>query len=396
MLLCVFYFDIKGRQKSRLYWERLLVLVLILLAGLRNHVGADSISYENEFYYDTPSLTELFKSSSWLEMKEPIWKFLMSFCKTIFGSFVSLQFIHAILVNALLYRFYKKITDKVFTALLITFLTSWIGLNFEILRQSLCMAILLNAIFLLRDLKILSYIFLAIIMFGIHNFSIVMSVIPPLVLFANKKWLFPFLILTSLYILLFVDETSLNLLFLETERFANDNMQDKIDAYLSKDTYGYVNYNINGVIRIFVLSVFFPLSIVSLNKKIINVDNSNNNICDIKSGILNENILNTFILLYIIIGLLASKLVIFFRFQQYFLPFVIAAASTIIFKKRKNKIVSMCFYILFSLYMIDSIITLYNPSSLVSSPVPYDTRYFPYKSVFQEEDRLRKSMWDVY
>lgn len=396
LLSCVLHFDIRGRKQRRMFWESLIVVVLILLAGLRNHVGADSISYEYDFYYDTPILTDLFKSTSWLGMREPLWLFLMSFCKTIFGSFISLQFVHAILVNVLLYRFFKKMTDKVFTALLITFLTLWIGFNFEILRQSLCIAIFLNALLLLRDLKIARYVFFSIVMFGIQNFSIVMAVAAPLVMFANKKWLFPFLVLVSIYVFFFVDETLLNLFFLETERFANDNMQDKIDAYLNKDTYGYASYNINGIIKLFVLSVFFPLSIVFLNKNMVKIDKCSINDREIRLGIQPEDFLNAFVSFYIVIGLLTSKLIIFFRFQQYVLPFVVAAASIVLFKKRRNKIVSICFYVLFSLFMIDSIITLYKPSSLVSSPVSYDTRYFPYRSVFQEEDKLRKSMWDIH
>lgn len=386
---CVISFDIRGKERGKSQWERIAVVVLILLAGLRNHVGTDSITYEHLFYYETPLLSDFFTYLSWRELREPLWALLMSCCKTVFGNFVALQFVHAIILNVLLLRFYKKITDKVFTALLITFIVSWFGLNFEILRQSLCTAIFLNAVFLLNERKIGTYILLSLIMFGIHNFSIVIALLTLFAFYTKKEILYTGLIFLLALIMVFADETIMNLFFSQVEGFANENMQEKIDAYTNYSNYGYIKFNINGIIKLFLLSILFPLSVIIMNQRNIN---SNEREDIIKFN--NNEILNLFIVLYIMFGVFTAKLNIMFRFQQYFLPFVIAATANAIYIKNKNNLLKMSFVVLFLIFIVDAAYTLYKPSGRIdNSPVPYDTRYFPYTSIFEEEDPLRESMW---
>lgn len=389
---CVFSFDINERKNNRSFWEKVVVLVLILMAGLRNHVGSDSFNYEDTFYHSILPLKDYFSDVSWEDLREPIWLLLMSTCKSICGSFVFFQIVHAVILNVLLYRFYKKVTNKVFTVFLITFLVSWIGLNFEILRQSLCMAIFLNAVLLLRERKILAYVILSILMFGIHSFSIVIAIITPLALFIKKKYIYPILLIAAFFVFFFVDETLLNLLFLQTEGVANDDMQVRMNSYLTWGNYGYENININGIIRLLTLNVFFPLSIVLLNKE--DKANKPNEFRSDKFMSL-KVMQNSFVLLYMVIGLLASKLLIFFRFQQYFLPFIIISSVGIFYSKKRKGLLTVIFYLLFTIFVTDAVINLYKPSPGVNSPVPYDTRYFPYTSVFQEEDQLRKRMWGL-
>lgn len=392
IIACVFSFDIKGRKKGRLKWERIIVVVLILLAGLRNHVGTDTINYENTFVYNTPVLSDFFKYLSWDELREPLWALLMSFCKTVFGSFVALQFIHAFILNVLLLRFFKKNTDKVFTAFLITFLVSWFGLNFEILRQSLCTAIFLNAVLLLNERKFGPYVFLSLLMFGFHNFSIIISVLAPLVLYTRKEIFYPGLIILFVLIVVFVDETIMNLFFLQAEEFATDNMQEKINAYTNYSNYGYIKFNINGLIKLIVLSILFPLSIILLNG-----GKSDSNIHNERMRCNSHELLNLFIVMYIVFGVFTSKLNILFRFQQYYLPFVIVAATNVIYARYKKALLNLSFWLLFSVFIVDSVYTLYRPSGEAeNSPVPYDTRYFPYTSVFEEKDPLRERMWNIY
>lgn len=393
LVYCVFTFDINGKQKNRRNWERVVVVVLILLAGLRNHVGSDSIAYEYAFINSTPLLHDFFPIRDINSIKEPLWALLMSLCKSVFGSFVFFQLIHAIILNTLLFRFYKRITDKTFTALLITFLVFWFGLNFEVLRQSLCIAIYLNAILLLKENKITLYILLSVLMFGIHYFSVVLSIITPIVIFVNKKWLYPTLFLAALYVIFFVDATFLNMMFLETEDFGNEFMLKKIDAYINYSNYGYVNLNINGIIKLAVLSVLFPLSLFIVNRgNNLSFENQHKTILNANSKG-KEEFLNCFILLYMVFGLLSSKMIIFFRFQQYFLPFIVVSSVLIMYKKQKKSLQTVSFYLFFMIFTIDAVITLYNPSSLSKSPVSYDTRYFPYTSVFQKPDPLRERIW---
>lgn len=391
LLSSVYTYDVKGRKKGCSQREKFVVVALILLAGLRNHVGADSIAYEYGFYHDTPQLSNLFSNSSWVNLREPIWLLLMSFCKTIFGSFVSLQIVHAAILNYLLYRFYKANTVGVFTALLITFLVSWFGLHFEIMRQSLCIAIFLNAISLLREGKYGGYIILSILMFGIHNFSIVITTLVPFVLYTKKEIIYLAFALLIVFVVFYVDDSFLNLFFMEASEVANENMQHKMVAYTQYSKYGYVNLNFYGLLKLSILSVFFPLSALFLNK-----GNKSPHMSDTltKYG-LQANEINKIILLYVFLGVLSAKLDILFRLQQYILPFVIAAAVNVMYSKQRKSWLTYAFTLLFSIFTIDAVITLYKPSSVADFSVPYDTRYFPYTSIFQEPDPLREKMWGM-
>ena len=60
ILYCVYTFDVKGKRNNKGVWEKVIVVVLIMLAGLRNHVGSDSIAYEYTFNYSTPLLYDFF------------------------------------------------------------------------------------------------------------------------------------------------------------------------------------------------------------------------------------------------------------------------------------------------------------------------------------------------
>lgn len=85
LLICVYSFDIKGNRKNKHLWEMVVVFVLILVSGLRNHVGSDSMVYEYKFLYETELLKNFFKGKDLLELREPGWELLLSICKTIFG-----------------------------------------------------------------------------------------------------------------------------------------------------------------------------------------------------------------------------------------------------------------------------------------------------------------------
>lgn len=392
LLSSVYTIDVKGRIKGCSQREVFVVIVLILLAGLRNHVGADSISYEYSFYHETPLLSNLFSNKSFVELREPIWLLFMSFCKTIFGNFVSLQIIHAFILNFTLYRFYKKSSVGVLTALLLTFLTSWFTLNFEILRQSLCLAIFLDAVFLLKKKNYVWYVFLSILMFGIHNFSIVITTLVPFILFTKKEIAYSVLVLLIVLVIFFVDESVMNVFFSEANEFANDNMRDKITSYTHYNRYSYINLNFNGLLRLTLLSVLFPLSVLFLNK-----ENKSSHLTDAhtnsRNKVLQAKELNKFILLYVLFGVLSAKLSIIFRLQQYMIPFVIAAIVNVIYSKEKKSWLTYAFLLLFSVFMIDTVVTLYKPTSYSDSFEPYNTRYFPYTSVFQEPDPLRERIW---
>lgn len=232
-------------------------------------------------------------------------------------------------------------------------------------------------------------------MFGIHNFSIVITTLVPFTLYIKKEIAYPVLALMIVFAMYFVDESVMNVFFLEASEVANENMLNKITAYTEYSKYGYINLNFNGLLRLLLLSVLFPLSVLFQNKE----NDRSSHQADANTNSSNNGLqageLNKFILLYVLFGVLTAKLSIIFRLQQYMLPFVIAAAVNVIYSKQKKSWLTLSFWILFFVFTIDAVITLYKPSSFADSSAPYNTRYFPYTSVFQEPDPQRERIWGM-
>lgn len=373
------------------FWEYVIVFVLILVSGLRNHVGSDSMVYEYTFYNDIGLLNTFFNGRDIVDLREPGWEFFMSFCKTLFGSFVVVQIIHALVLNLLLYSFFKKTTDKVFTALLISFLIIWFEFNFESLRQSLCVAMFLNSLFLLKEKKFLKYVLISIIAFSIQNFSIIIFLVAPLFLYFPKKILIPSFVIIIIACYLFLDENILNLLVLGSENLLNDSMQTKVLSYTQSDSYGFQNSNLNGWIKLIAFNIVLPLSVICLNTQKIKKEKKYQSVNE--RSISNMELFNSMIMFYMCLGAIAAKFVILYRFQFYIAPILIVSSTILLYDKKVKSLFTFSFLFFFVIFMIDSARTLYMPS--YRSLEPYDTRYFPYKSVFQDPDPVRERRWGV-
>lgn len=392
LIVCTWNYDIIGKKRNKRIWEYVVVFILILVSGLRNHVGSDSMVYEYTFYNDIGLLNTFFKGRDIVDLREPGWEFIMSFCKTLFGSFVAVQIIHAIILNLLLYSFFKKTTDKVFTALLISFLVIWFEFNFESLRQSLCVALFLNSLFLLKEKKFIKYVFISIIAFSIQNFSIFIFLVAPLFIFSPKKILIPSFVIIIIAGYLFIDENILNLLVLGSENLLNDSMQTKVLSYTQSDSYGFQNSNLNGWIKLIAFNIVLPISVIFLNIKKIKIEKK----CQLgdEQNLLNKEWFNRMIMLYMFLGAIAAKFVILYRFQFYITPILIVSSTILLYDKKVKSLFSFSFLFFFLIFMIDSVHTLYMPSS-TRSLESYDTRYFPYKSVFQDPDPVRERRWGL-
>ena len=95
LLVLAYRYDYKGYVKNRNLWENAVLLLMIFVVGLRYHIGSDTVVYEWNFNTSyTPYFDQFLKD--WNEKGQPLWWFVMSFCKTYFHSFVAVQFFHAI------------------------------------------------------------------------------------------------------------------------------------------------------------------------------------------------------------------------------------------------------------------------------------------------------------
>lgn len=355
LLVLAFVFDYGNNESDKSTWQFIVVVLLILIAGLRYHIGGDSLNYEYEFYHFTPALGDIFVSR--YLSSQFLWRLLMSFCYTYFHSFVALQLIHAFILNILLFRFIKKTTKYVFSALLIVFCVTWWNLSFEILRESLCVAIYLNAILSLKDRNYKSYIVLGLITMGLHWFSFVIVLITPILMFGNRKIVVSSIIIISVYLFLFVDDQFFVWLDILSEEYVGGGMSKQINAYTGLDGgLGRSVYNINGMVRIFMVYILFPIVTIYYSRKMSTDDD-----------------LNKLLILFVVFGVLQTKLVIFSRLYNYLNVLLIVYAVNIAYNKIiKNQLVRLMYVILIFIYLASGIMTFSQQKS----------NYVPYRSIF--------------
>ncbi len=370
-------YDIKKKTKDKKVWLGVSFLMLVMMAGLRYHIGVDSYRYERSFYNETPNITVYFRLH-YYEDSEFLWTFLMVLVKTITGSFVAFQFIHAIILNGLIYNFLRKTTDKVFTAILITYCTYWTALNFEVLREAICVGIFINALFLLYNKKIFAYIIVALIAFGLHRFSFVMFIIAPILIYANKRMVYVFLSVLAVYVLFFMDETVLKYILLISVDDINESASEKLMKYVEGSSKGgFRSINIFGYIELIITNAAFPILILLYEKES-----------------KYYSMFFKFILLFVVFSFITAQFGIVYRLLNYLGLIVIVVAVNFIFDKSKLDTIRYLVVIFLVLTVLIKIKGFYSPSELeFRNTVKYDCRYFPYKTIFEEPDETRENMF---
>lgn len=375
ILYLTIVYDIGERKRGKAMWQWTLVFTLIIMAGLRYHVGSDTISY-GETFKVIPELDQL-KIGSEI-FSQPLWMLSFSFCKTVFGSFVSFQFFHAIVLNLLLFRFLRKTTKYIFTSFLVIFIVIWWNLSFEVLRESLCVAIYLNAVLFLRERKIFFYILLGIIMVGFHWFAFVIVIITPFMLFTSYKFSLPIIGFGAFVLFFFVDDMFFDILEVyASDTFSGDSLT-RVNAYLGKDeSEGKATQNIFGLLRIFIASVALPIFIVIYGRN----DEKTKDLWKI-------------LLLCILFGVLQTKLVIFARFFNYLNCITIVCVVNLIYMKSVRPMaMRFLFKFAFLIFIVNGFMSFYLPSYNEHRPyVHYNCTHIPYKTIFEEPDPIRESM----
>lgn len=374
ILYLTIVYDIGKRKRGKTMWQWTLVFALIIMAGLRYHVGSDTIGYE-ETFKETPELGKLRIEGL---LSQPLWMLSLSFCKSVFGSFVSFQFYHAIFLNLLLFRFLRKTTSYIFSSLLVIFVVVWWNLSFEVLRESLCIAIYLNAVLFLRERRYFMYLLLGIIMVGFHWFAFAIVAITPFMLFTNLRWSFPIIGFGAIYLFFFVDEFFFDMLEIyASDVFTGDSLS-RVNAYLGKDEgEGKSALNLFGMLRILFTSLVLPIFIVYYGKK----DPQTKDFGKI-------------LILCILIGILQTKLVIFARFFNYLNCITIVCVVNLIYMKSVRPMaMRFLFKFAFLFFIVNGFMSFYLPSYNEHRPyVHYNCTHIPYRTIFEEPDPIRESM----
>ena len=381
LFILAFFFDYVYAKGNRKLFYIICLLFFILVSGLRWKVGGDTYSYQFSFENDVPTLSNIDKKYLFEYKWEPLFKILMSLCKTISKDFFVFQLAHSLILNILLFRFFKKYTKNVFTSLFIYAFFSYLYFNTEILRESLAIAIftLMYDYYNKKDWKI--YYILGIIALGFHTSAFITLLFP---LFRNQKLnqkgiialISVFATFTILQILLPINQV-LALL--------GSSVADKYEYYSS------VLMNINGMIYKAFLFVICPLIILKIRNKI--SFNSTNNF---------ENIL----FIYFLLAILYVAISGFGRFQNYLVPMMIVYYADSLILILKHRKIKQYAFILLPLTLI--IPFYFKLSYYTTSTDQYYqgttnfSRYYPYSTVIEKKEYdfreiiYRQGMSDAY
>ncbi len=369
LLLSIVY-DYYGVKTNRAYAYWFSVSTLIIVAGFRYHVGLDSIRLE-EWYQSCPNIFDL--STDYIQADrrfQPLWIIFCSLLKTITPDFVLLQFVQSALVNILIFNFIKKKTAYIFSGLLIYFLLAYLVFNFEIMRESLAVAISLFAVLNLEKKKWTHFLILSLIAFQIHVSAIIILIFP---LIYNIK-ITKYHILFSLVIVLVI-----NIYYAKYIDFVFIILSSNSDSF-SKNIVEYsyagkVGHTLKYYLNIYFNGFLLPVYFLYLRKY----------------QFKEEFKYSSFVLMFAVFSLLGNQSVAFLRFSNYQLLFYVILVAEIYqyaLKKISYPILSGLFFsLLISFSFIYSLFKL-----LPNLPNIYAySRYYPYNSIiFKEKDLDRE------
>ena len=358
-LIGIFIFEQNRKQGNRYYW--FLCFLLILLWGLRYHIGGDSLRYE-EHFAEYPLFSELrqfdFKDASY----QPIWYVYNSIIKSICNSFTLLQIVHSIIINVGFFVFFKKHSSRKFLLATLYYILWSPYFNAEILRESYSVLIFVFSYRYLIQKKYLKYYICCLFAILWHLSALFLFLVPIIYNVFNKinnikaVSLIFIVSLSSFLILNYIFSQSIFYILLlgGAERL--------VSVYESGRA-----LNVNGILFkvILLLPAFFLLYHFSQSK---------------------ENEKRVTILLYIFVELIGISFIPLQRLANYFLFYYLllivgAYAETI--GKKQNSLYIVCIFF--------NVITRfsYYCKELDTNFYKYNL-YYPYHSVFNpkiESDR---------
>lgn len=129
--------------------------VFFVFFALRGYIFTDWMTYYEEF--DKTSWYNLMHWGIDAKMREPGFVLLMNVCKTLFDNYHFFVFVVTAIDTALLLAFFRKYSDNVLFSLIV-FLCFWgFVIYANLLRNSIALFVMLNALRYIQERKIVSY-----------------------------------------------------------------------------------------------------------------------------------------------------------------------------------------------------------------------------------------------
>lgn len=347
-----------GGEKGWYYFN---LVVLILFAGLRYRVGSDTLMYMSMFY-EWPKLDELKYFDFTTATYNPLWYIFAAIARSIYDDFITLQIMHAIIVNCTFFWFFRKYCQKYyFSAILLYYIGYFCYFNMEVMRESLCICVLLLSASFLLEKKWLLYFPMCVVGLFIHYSAAIMLVLPFLLLFKRPSWKWEVVILLAIVIAMRV----VNVPMLVLRLFGlNDQLILLIEGYIGEVR------NVKGVIS--ELLNFFPIFIFIYLRE--------------KHQITEENDFTPLMMGTVVVYALAMNVGIFSRFINYFVPFILVYSVNTVYRtlywKFKDYQISYLLCLVAFLVLNFNMIRFYTKDVSESYPDTHAyVRYIPYHSV---------------
>lgn len=269
LIVCVFLawmYDVLGYTKNKWHWYYLLMVWFIAVSGLQYMVGTDMLVYMDEY---NKLYNELrFDVGDQEGKRQPGWVLLCYGCRQITNDFTLLKLIQATFVNIAIFSFFRRESKYVFCCIALYALTSYLLINFNILRQGIALGFILYFISFYKQKRyVLSalFVFLA---YMFHNTALVAMIIPifGLIKYSKKMLLgLGFLTIILVYIILKMDLGMLLNSIFEGE-YMGEGLSGIGNIYANSERLGVQEAKIN-VIRLFRVATFFIVALYYIKKK---------------------------------------------------------------------------------------------------------------------------------
>lgn len=263
-LVCIYLawmYDILGYTKNKRNWYYLLLIWFICVSGFQYMVGSDMqeyvLSYENSYKKIDFMVDEIGGRY------QPGWMLLSYFCHQISNDFVFFKFIQAIFVNVAVFSFFKRESKYVFLCISIYALTSYLLLNFNILRQSFAIGFILYYISSIKRKKYVQAFVYLIFAFMFHNSALLALIVPFWGLIKYNKKVFWFTIMIVIIGSLFLLRVNADTILKELvdSGIMGDNLTELGNVYVNSDHYGAHDIRVGVVyavrVTLVLLSVLF-------------------------------------------------------------------------------------------------------------------------------------------
>ena len=337
-------------------------------------VGVDIFRYVESYgkYYNTLR----FDVSDMEGRLQPGWILISFLCRQISSDFLLFKIIQAVFLNIAVFSFFKRETKYPFVCVFLYAISSYLLLNFNILRQSFALGFVLFAISYFRRKQHIRGVVMSFLAFMFHNSAFIVFVIPFFAHLKYNKKVFVFLSIAFILIsviLIRIDYETLAFRMIESG-ILGDNISELGEHHLENKKFEPRDIQV-GITRFIQVVFFLCILLYYIKKK-----------KDLFIGGLG--------FVYLMLVIINYSIPIVFRFGLYFsMVFFIVFATTVIEYpmgrfRQIRQIVFLFSILIFSFFPFREYMTRYE-----GSKYRYIDQYYPYHSIFNPVYDPRKKLF---